>query len=286
MGRSRFGLLLGNRNNKVRNLLPVTLQAYIDDSYGDDGTFVLAGHIASAKVWESFSQEWAQLILTHGTLDSKNETYHFKMKEMALNDERMSRVPAFYSLIENYVQCSIACSYNLQDLERAKNRIYVPNLAIDWGHLNNPYLVAFRALMDMFHNKKEKLEKVIPLDQKVDFYFDNQTEKKFILKGWDVYKSGRPEEFRTRFGVVPRFEDDKEYLPLQAADLWAWWVRTWVAEGKPEKMNNSDFGFWKSLKKRPKVHISFNEDELFVSITRLLRPMLETGRIIYDVRNP
>ncbi|MCK5518386.1 MAG: DUF3800 domain-containing protein [Alphaproteobacteria bacterium] len=262
----------------------MVLQAYIDDSYNADGVFVLAGHISSAESWASFAKEWEKL-LPYGTLAPKSNKYHFKMNEMAINKERMSRVQAFYRVIEDHVQCSIACSYNMKDLEKAKNRIFVPGLAIDWGFLNNPFLFAFRALMDMFHTRKEEFIKAIQLDQKVDFYFDNQTEKKFVYKFWDSYMNERPETCRKYFGIVPRFEDDKEFLPLQAADLWAWWVRKWVEEGKPEKMEDCDFGGWKAKRKNhPKIHISFNEDELVTGIIGMMRNMLEPGRIIYDVR--
>lgn len=46
--------------------LLVVLQAYIDDSRGDDGTFVLAGYIATAESWAKFAGEWEEL-LPYGT---------------------------------------------------------------------------------------------------------------------------------------------------------------------------------------------------------------------------
>lgn len=30
---------------------------------------------------------------------------------------------------------------------------------------------------------------------------------------------------------MPRFEDDSEFIPLQAADFWAWWNSHWLDTG-------------------------------------------------------
>jgi hypothetical protein len=68
----------------------MVLQAFIDESYSNDGTYVLAGYIASVEEWASFSREWQEL-LPYGTLD-KDDQFHFKMSEMAINEERMKRV--------------------------------------------------------------------------------------------------------------------------------------------------------------------------------------------------
>ena len=201
------------------------------------------------------------------------------------HEGKLENALPFFRIIEKYVICSIACSYSIHDLERAKRRIFVPNTFIDWDFLNNPYLVAFRMLMDMFHVHRAKAEPVIPMDQKVDFYFDDQTEKKKIITAWDGYIKERPLETRNYFGNAPRFENDMEYLPLQASDLWAWWVRKWVIEGRPEKMDQPNFGPWKSERsKHPKIHISFTEDQVVGNIIKIMRPMLRSEVVIYDIK--
>jgi hypothetical protein len=261
----------------------MTYQAYIDDSSSENGIFVLAGHIASKKSWKNFSNEWKEL-LPLGTLD-KAGVYHFKMTEMAISSERMERALAFYRVIEKYVSLSITCTFNVQDLERAKERIYVPNLYIDWGFLNNRYLFAFRALMDMFHTHKARFEKVIPLEQKVDFIFDEQVEKKEVLLFWDDYIKQRPPEIQKYYGITPQFLDDKICPPLQAADFWAWWTRKWTERGTSEKMEFADFGIGKGLRRdHPKLHFSFTEDDIVKDIIQSLRGMLGPERIIYDMK--
>lgn len=258
-------------------------QAFIDDSRDRSGNFVLAGHIASAEQWIQFTKDWEEMLL-HAVRD-KDGQFHFKMTEMAATPERMARVQAFYRIIERHVLMSVSCRINVNELARAKSRIFVHNLRIDWDYFNNPYMVAFRGLMDMFHTHRKSVEKLIPMGEQVDFIFDEQSEKKMIWDAWDEYIQERSDELRPLYGSAPRFENDKKFLPLQAADLWAWWIRRWHEEGRPDKIESCDFGAWKSKRQdHARAAISFDEDQIVETIRRIIRPMIEPGRIIYDVR--
>lgn len=252
----------------------MTLQAFIDDSYTSNGIFVLAGHIASPFAWAAFSKEWQELLPHHGVLDGSGH-YHFKMKEMSLNVERMSRIPVFYSAIENHVLCSVAIAFNQNDLKTAKQRIQVPGINIDWADFNNPYFFAFRGLMDMFHSNRETLASVIPIEEKVDFIFDNQTEKKQILDQWDQYITHRPSISSKYYGAKPRFEDDKEFLPLQAADLWAWWTRKWTEDKTPEKMHKCNFDTPRTARKNLiKIYITYDTEQITTDLEKTIRALL------------
>lgn len=261
----------------------MALQAYIDDSRQGDW-FVLAGHIATAEAWSALSREWERLLRTHGTL-APNGVYHFKMTEMAMNPERMARVPAFYRLIEEHVICSVSVSFRRSDLERARSRIYVPGYSsIGWGILENPYRMAFRVLMDMFHGHRDKRVQVgVPLTEKTDFYFDNQSEKVDILTTWEQYLSMRG-HMKDRFGATPRFEDDKDFLPLQAADLWAWWIGRWNLAGKGDALEDPPFGAWSAERKdHGKISITASENEMVDDLMKVVRRLLPPGHPVYDV---
>jgi hypothetical protein len=223
--------------------MTLEFQAFIDDSRTKpSGEFVLGGHIAPAEQWARFSKEWEKL-LPLGTR-AKSGNFHFKMAEMAYVPERMERVPLFYEVIEKYVTLSISCRMNTEDFARAQERMQVGAARLGWhinlNRWNNPYYFLFRALIDNFHQKRdEKLASLIPPDEVVQFYFDDQAEKKFIRNAWDGWVAHRPEEIRHRYGTEPRFENDEEFLALQAADLWAWKVRDWYEEDAidlPDKM--------------------------------------------------
>lgn len=224
-------------------------------------------------------------MLPYGVLDGSGK-YHFHMAEMAMNPERMKRVPAFYRIIEEHALISISCSINLGDLKRAKERIWVPGLVIDWAFLKSPYIIAFRALMDLFHNNRHLIESLIPLNQKIDFIFDIQAERKIIDEMWNDYVQRRPKHLRDLYGQLPRFEDDKKFLPLQAADLWAWWVRKWTEEGAPEKAEHADFGVWKSKRDDyPKAVMSCTENDVVNYLMSAIREQIGPGRFIYDFQS-
>jgi len=184
--------------------LLLALQAFIDDSYDPDGTFVLGGHIASAANWAQFSRDWEELLPL--AAKDKQGRHRFKMKEMAGSDERMGNVESFYRVLEKYVLVSLSCKIDRRELRLARNRIWVPGLSIDWGFLNSPYKVAFRCLLEMFHNHRDRIQSFIPPDDKIDFFFDRQTESKAILSAWDDYVANRDDGIRHRFGTFPRFE--------------------------------------------------------------------------------
>jgi hypothetical protein len=81
--------------------------------------------------------------------------------------------------------------------------------------------------MDLFHQARfdERTARIIPINKKVDFYFDKNTASKSIHLAWTDYIENRSPEIKEMYGNEPRFEDDEDFLPLQAADFWAWWVR-------------------------------------------------------------
>ena len=134
---------------------------------------------------------------------------------------------------------------------------------------------------------RSKISKYIPQDEPIDFTFDDQKEKNVILNAWDRYMASRSDESRKRYGTTPRFEDDQKFLPLQAADFWAWWVREWSEQGVlRDKLQSLDFGAWKGHTKNRGamiIDISFTEQQLFEMIRDATREILPPGKVIYDV---
>lgn len=125
----------------------LVLQAFIDDSSSPGGAYVIAGYVATAERWASFSNDWARLLPTHGVLSADN-SYHFKMNEMAANSERMARVPAFSHVIDQHLRISVSCRLSVSNFEAALRRIYTPNMVVDQDkRLLNPYMLAFNALL-------------------------------------------------------------------------------------------------------------------------------------------
>ena len=244
----------------------MALQAFIDDSYTSE-EFVLGGHIAGVEAWGEFSRRWEELLPIYGT-KAKNGKYHFKMTEMAVSQDRLARVPFFYRIIEDCVICSISCRMNMDDFKRAHERakliMKMAGATVDLSEWKNPYFIVFRALVQGFYSNRMGFSYRLPLDEKVDFYFDRQNESARIHATWDDYMKGLDPMARELFGVEPRFEDDQTLLPLQGADLWAWWVRHWYEEDAhphPDKLKNLDFGKWRG-NPRPIIVLTVSEDQI------------------------
>jgi hypothetical protein len=265
----------GLRPSKAGKRLFLVLQAYIDDSRSVSGTLVLAGYIASAEQWAAFSKDWEEL-LPYGTLN-KHGKYHFKMSEMAMSENRMERVGAFWKVIERHVLMSVSCRTNVNYFPRAMNRFASLGENIDWGYAKNPYLWTFRALLDVFHARREKISQSININEPVDFIFDEQSEKATIISSWDEFLKNRPDDIRALYGATPRFEDDNDFLPLQAADLWAWWVRMWSDKGiLQEKLGQQEFA---------SLEIFVTEDDLVDNFRSHLRSSIAPDKSIFDVKS-
>ena len=204
----------------------MNLQAFVDES--EDGAFfVLAGYVSSPEKWLAFSREWEQR-LPHAML-GPTDSRRFKMSEMAMNG-RMGDVPIFYRVIEDYAELAISVAFKPSDLNSALDRITVPGVRINWAGWRNPYLLGFRALTDVINRRRNELEPVLRQFEKIDFIFDERAEKSRIIPAWDKIRAKLPPEAADLYAKTPRFESDEEYLPLQAADFWAWWVLKWASK--------------------------------------------------------
>jgi Protein of unknown function (DUF3800) len=266
--------------SKAGEQLLVILQGFIDDSRGEDGAFVLAGYIASAENWAKFSAAWKEILPYSGQIDNNGVRY-FKMSELATKSDGIERSQAFFRVIEKHALLSVSSKINIHDLRRATERIVIPSALVDWDLFANPYLFTFRCLLDGFHtHKTELVDTILPPGVNVDFILDDQAEKAPILELWNSYISRRDEKIRPLYGATPQFEDDKKFMPLQAADFWAWWVRRWY-EKNEEFLR---FGEW--AKTKGKVYyilaIEYNEDQIVDALVAIAREHLGPFMTIID----
>jgi CDP-glycerol glycerophosphotransferase (TagB/SpsB family) len=262
----------------------VVLQAFVDDSYTPNGVFVLAGYVATAEAWAKFSDEWEKLL----PLARRNNrgTHRFKMSEMTHDLEHI--IP-FYRVIEKYALMSLSCKIDMRDLNRAKSRVWVEDrLTMSWGPAEYPYTFCTESLLGIFHGRRvarsfsERLNEILSLDQQVDFYFDEQSQKIAILSAWENFIESHADEAKGLFGATPRFEDDEKFLPLQAADFWAWWVRRGYETNTIQKLQSGDFGLWKGNIHIPGTAIELNEDQIVQLLMMMIRRHIGHTKPIYD----
>ena len=248
--------------------LSMVAHAYIDDSYNSGGVHVLAGYISRVEDWAAFSAEWEQLLPHVGVGNSGKR--RFKMKEMS---NRMNDVRLFYNVIEKYVKFCFSIAIKEDDLLAAKARVWSDNYEMWWTPRENVTDLLAQLLFKYFHSKLVEHPKFLewmPSPEKIDLYLDEKVASDWLLDRWnDISKTVTPEA-KFYVGERPRFVNDESYLPLQAADLYSWWVRMGYNNGTVSQNARADFGNWAG-KTIPGTRIELSEDALVHEIIDIFK---------------
>lgn len=184
------------------------LQAFIDDSKEDGDALILAGYIAPVEKWLQFSERWAQALTIRPPIKE------FKMAQINIyGDEQYERVRYHYRLIEEFIGTGMVISVDIKAVNRISNEFGLPD------DQKNPYYWAWIYMMGALKkhysgDKKETIEVI----------FDEQTESKKIFQAWEIIKDEHNGNIAP-FENDPMFRSSLKFMPLQAADLLAWWAR-------------------------------------------------------------
>lgn len=130
----------------------------------------------------------------------------------------------------------------------------------------NPYYFAFQAIINVLNQHQHKLG----IDQPIDFVFDDQVEKRDTILGWDIMKKAVSPDMAHLMGSL-LYQDGKEFLPLQAADLYAWWVRRWIVEGDGGGGIEHQKYAWKAERDIPRLQMSFTEEHFTREFEKAVR---------------
>jgi hypothetical protein len=196
------------------------LTAFIDDSGsgGDSPCYVLAGLLSTVEKWAEFSVDWDAAIHSRPNIDyfKMSEAESLKGQFTAFNSEqRDAKVHTLADLINKHV----LFDYSVLIGQRAFDDILGPVLP---KKLKNPYLFAFPGMMAAMASYEHHYGR----GDVVECVFDKQ--QKLSTRAGRLYDQlrGLPGFEHSDLVQTPiRFEDDKEFLPLQGADLLAWHVR-------------------------------------------------------------
>ncbi len=242
-----LALVSGLPEPKRGNRILMTFQAFIDDSKSGDlskpgSVFVLAGYISSVSEWLTFSNEWQAI------LDGPPPLRVFKMSHFSyrygLRDERLVR---FRRVIEKNVRGAITTRVDMDAYRKFMTGC--PSKDIE----KNPY---YLMLLDMVIQLK-RTAPLIKIDGRMEFIFDEQLRDKDVIRFvWKTIGETRPDiaEF---IGNEPIWRKEEEFLPLQAADSFAWWIRRHREEdlaGKP----NTEIP-WKPARIIPQINLELDE---------------------------
>ncbi|MFQ5775942.1 MAG: DUF3800 domain-containing protein [Kiloniellaceae bacterium] len=235
------------------------LRAYIDDSMGRGRVLVMGGFVATRERWERFSDEWRQR-LEHAPWDvfKMNEVWHRG------GDESMEHAKWHYFTIRDHVQGALAMVIPLDPLKRAVQKTGLTAIG-------NPYIWAIKGVINLTAQHQTEWGVSGP----IDFIFDERGEKRQVQDGWEIYKATIPDSVKGVTGRDPIFENDERVLPLQAADMWAWWCRKcWLEDGA---LRNDKFPIpWGSIGEIPTMIFQWTEKDIEDEFSRVLRD-LEAG---------
>ena len=220
------GLSFGKRNKRWL----VILQAYIDDSgtQGREPFFCLGGFISTSDNWARFSDEW------QSQLDAKPAIPYFSMhsaffpekgpfKGWKQQDIEM-RVSEFVKIIKNYAMVRVCTVLRRDDYEQViRGRLPFP------PEIDHPYFLCFWMLVFAVI----RFQQYYKWNTQIDFFFDEQGKMGIETVKWHSWiKTVAPKNFKPYIGSPPIFRDDRKFLPLEAADLYAWVVRRYFRDNK------------------------------------------------------
>jgi hypothetical protein len=106
---------------------------------------------------------------------------------------------------------------------------------------DTPYCLAFQLILMLVPAAQALRPDLFGAPKPVDFIFDEQGEIGLAAQGtWLEIKRNCEElaqrggtDFRPYIGSMPDFRDEKQFLPIQAADLYAWNVRRLFFDSNP-----------------------------------------------------
>jgi len=221
------------------------VRAFADDSGsgGDSPYYVLGGFLSDLEKWGRFSDDWATV------LGADPAIAYFKMSEAEslkkefdkakgwTPDLRDRKVDAFIDVINDYDLFQGTCAVHQEDY----NAVVLPVFGNRFnGEYDNPYLYLFMSVVALFSSMEHRWDHAwrnVPTNglvvfgqdvhtgdkpQPVDFVFDTESKiKKHNAKRHYEQSLKSLPSYRGKLGSVD-FGDEKELLPLQAADLAAW----------------------------------------------------------------
>ena len=208
----------GLRHDYFKEVPVAILKAFIDDSGsgGDSPWFVLGGYVGTAEAWDKFDHHW------RAVLDGPPKLEYFKASQAESlrpdgqwagisKNERNQRIDSLIKVIGNHALRSIYVRLKQQDY----NEVIKPYVPDAW---DNAYYYLFIGSIAAFTS----VEKHVGANQPIEFFFDRQNALEKPSNR--LYSMVGNQLFGNRV-VDVHYEDEKLFLPLQAADLLAWQLR-------------------------------------------------------------
>lgn len=259
--------------------LILVFQGFFDDSgsHANEPFYVLAGFVSTVDKWKVFSDEW------QAKLDEFPGLRYFKMSEAnamagqfrsGWNPQtRDQRVFELAEIIKKHAMVRVTSSLKRSDFEAFCTKI------VDLPEINDPYFMCFYQLV--FAINSFQLENG---NAECDLIFDEQgIIGPRTLLAWEGAKEARVSKERMALfqGLsLPIFRSDLKFLPLQAADMFAWTVRAAKAVGGKDNLNVLAQAVIEQLRPLRGIDRTWTRDELLeMGVRMLVRRSKELGII-------
>jgi hypothetical protein len=246
--------MAGLRHDSFGRVYVHMLKAFVDDSGsgGDSPWYVLAGYVGTVESWDAFDGPWREV------LNGPPKLEYFKASEAEslradgqwagiTKDERNQRLDAFIKVVGSHALRAIYVQVKQQDY----NEIIKPYVPPEWDHA---YYFLFTGIIAGVTS----IEKYAGISRPVEFFFDS-TDKQLKKRSKMLY--GQVDDL-PQFGhrvINIHYEDEKEFLPLQAADLLAWQIRRrFCVQEEPRPQCDSAL----ACTPEPPFHHTITRDEL------------------------
>ncbi|MBT2187459.1 DUF3800 domain-containing protein [Sphingobium nicotianae] len=269
-----------------REWKPARWKGFMDESVSD-GLFVLAGALAPETAWPEFANSWNEMLPYAGVNDKGQPEFH--MVELAQRDNGYVKTRAFFNIITEHVPVLASVVLHMDKIEAAAARISAPNLTLNWTTLKNPFVITFSSLLDAIMSRRGDIDfrtGASALGANFNFTFDKRSDSGIVTNGWETFLSTRPNMMRKAYGERPVFEDSHKCPSLQAADLWAWWVRKWHVEGTFDDLANGGFEGWIPKRGPYMLNLEVDEDLLADIYWKTVNEIVGHGVPVTDSRYP
>ena len=196
------------------------LRAFVDDSAANTGDqrLFLAGYLNTADNWERFAVAWDEELCTAPSIDYLKMAEAQNLRDQFDGWSQPERDKKLFDLAR------VICHFKPFSFQFSVNRTQYYELVrpVSPRGFGNPHFIAsFGAVSGLARFAASQKIKT-----PIDFIFDQQDGVDADIGLFFEYMTQQlPRSVRRLITGTPIFRDDKQFLPLQAADMLAWHVR-------------------------------------------------------------
>lgn len=233
------------------------LQVWLDDS-GKDGVspvFVLAGYMSSVDLWVDFADKWEAELCRVPALGRLKAAEAFGLREEFMRwnaADRDARLMKFVPIIRQFSNSGIAFVVDHNPFNE------IIKMAEDAPFFTPQALSYFLALTSMLSLFKD----TVGNRDSIDIVFDRDVVgRRFAEAAYTELFTRAPDLASLLARREPRFEDDEDFMPLQAADLLTHCVRAHHdPDPKYERVTKSPI--FAGLREMNVAHIHVTEEQM------------------------